>query len=90
MHFERNAEGQLLPQPGDTAAVDNWLQEQTSAHSIDDVRNVQKRNLDQWCFAEHLDSNVLQQVCWVVFFYSFLGGIAHPIGLDMLVSVCVC
>jgi hypothetical protein len=35
---------------------------QTLEESMDEVINAEKRNLDQWCFAEHYEPEVLLQV----------------------------
>ena len=33
-----------------------------TSESWTQVNTVQKRNLDQWCFAEHMEAGVLKQV----------------------------
>lgn len=59
-----------------TVHFDKELQQSTAEH-FDSLRlgsvsssfrpvinNPQKRDLDQWCFTEHFDHNVLPQVSW--------------------------
>ncbi len=67
VHFERDNEGNLCPQPGDeeeemdaeTSLSSRGIQDQQDPDTVNDV---QKRKLDQFCFTEHLEPHVLLQV----------------------------
>ena len=61
MHFEKDMDG---VQPGDNPDQAQPMTEPDKDidHSMNEVVDAQKRGLDQWCFAEHLDPNVLVQV----------------------------
>ena len=61
VHFERDEAGQPVPQPGDDTR-DLFGDDGFTGRTINDVEQAQKRNLDQWCFAEHLEPKILQQV----------------------------
>ena len=78
VHWEKDQEGQLVPQPGDHdeggsrehLLLDSKMEGfQAPGDAMETVNDVQKRVLDQWCFAEHMEPQVLQQVgalCWLV------------------------
>ena len=66
MHFERDGSGQLIPQPGDEGdegGEDVSVKRSTSTElNLQVLIETQQRNMDQWCFAEHMDPAVLFQV----------------------------
>ena len=65
VHFERDENGeQLLAQPGDDTAPPAPPAEtpRTVEEMMGTVLGGQQRNVDQWCFAEHFEPNVLKQV----------------------------
>lgn len=79
VHFEADDSGQPVPHPGDNdlddlkdcpqSSSDKPSENSLSAHSSlvvdfsDVANNRTKRNLDQWQYAEHMEPNVLLQVC---------------------------
>ncbi len=69
VHFEKDEDGTLSPLPGDEDGQeleDQLVQSPLPAKSVEenmrDVVNMKARNLDQWCFAEHLEPTVFLQV----------------------------
>ena len=70
VHFEKDESGTLLPQPGDDEEdilAGSPLPAKTVDESMQDLISVKKRNLDQWCFAEHLEPAVFLQVLKTMF-----------------------
>ena len=70
VHFEKDESGTLLPQPGDDEEdilPGSPLPAKTLDESMQDLISMKKRNLDQWCFAEHFEPAVFLQVLKTMF-----------------------
>ena len=61
VHFERDDDGNIIEQPGDNDDMIGGYPDD-DVDPMDVINDQQRRNLDQWCFAEHLDSSVFLQV----------------------------
>ena len=71
VHFERDENGELIPQPGDDEdkiSTGSPLPSKSVEEGMQELADIKKRNLDQWCFAEHLEPAVFLQV--IIFNYS--------------------
>lgn len=63
VHFNMTEEGHPVKQPGDEEPEDVTEEpDKTTEESLVEIRDAQKRDLDQWCFAEHFEPHVLAQV----------------------------
>lgn len=65
MHFERDESGDLVRHPGDdedAVQPGSPIPSKTIEETMEDLTTMKRRNLDQWCFAEHLEPAVFLQV----------------------------
>ncbi|XP_033741247.1 sperm-associated antigen 17-like isoform X1 [Pecten maximus] len=64
VHFEKDEEGKPIRhyEEEDELDVVETEPDKTTEESLMEIVDAQKRNLDQWCFAEHYEPNVLLQV----------------------------
>ena len=76
MHFERDESGDLVPQPGDEeeekVSAGSPLPSKSVEEGMEELMNMKKRSLDQWCFAEHLEPAVFLQVTQNSIIFIFL------------------
>ena len=66
VHFEKDSTGHPVRHLDEGQNEHDQVEvepDKSTEESLMEVVDAQKRNLDQWCFAEHYDSNVLLQVC---------------------------
>ena len=64
VHFEKDDKGKPVRHI-ELEDADEMVEEEpdkTTEESLKEIVDAQKRNLDQWCFAEHYETNVLLQV----------------------------
>ncbi|WAR08114.1 SPG17-like protein [Mya arenaria] len=64
VHFEADTEGHTIAHVKDEekGEEEEILGGKTTEESMNEIVDAQKRQLDQWCFAEHYDKKVLLQV----------------------------
>ncbi|XP_052284814.1 sperm-associated antigen 17-like isoform X3 [Dreissena polymorpha] len=64
IHFEADTEGHTIAhvKNEDKDEEEEILGGKTTEESMNEIVDAQKRQLDQWCFAEHYDKKVLLQV----------------------------
>ncbi|KAH3826467.1 hypothetical protein DPMN_128373 [Dreissena polymorpha] len=64
VHFEADTEGHTIAhvKNEDKDEEEEILGGKTTEESMNEIVDAQKRQLDQWCFAEHYDKKVLLQV----------------------------
>ena len=76
MHFEADTEGHTIAHVKDDekGEEEEILGGKTTEESMNEIVDAQKRQLDQWCFAEHYERKVLLQVCYGTFYDISVGG----------------
>ena len=63
VHFEADTEGNTIAHvKDDEKDEEEILGGKTTEESMNEIVDAQKRQLDQWCFAEHYEPKVLLQV----------------------------
>jgi hypothetical protein len=70
VHFEADKEGHTIAHVVDDERGEEEveiLEGKTTEESMNEIVDAQKRQLDQWCFAEHYENKVLLQVCCLAF-----------------------